>query len=64
MTDLVVSIVLIVVALTFVVKTVFYIIEVLVGAKASRKTLKLANKCLKKYEALFDKMFDSDIFDN
>lgn len=64
MTDLVISIVLIIVALTFVVKTVFYIIEVLIGAKATKKTLKLANKCLKKYDALFDKMFNSGMFDD
>ena len=51
-----------VIALALVVKTVFYCIEVCINARATKKSLKLVNKLIKKYEPLFDKM--SDMLDN
>ena len=58
MTDLVISVVFIVIALAVVVRTVFYCIEVLVNTKMNKKSFRLINKFFKKYEPLFDKMSD------
>lgn len=54
MTDLVVSILLVVIALAIVIKTVFYVIEVIVNNKMTKKSFKLINKIFKKYEPMFD----------
>ena len=52
MTDLMITIVLIIIALALVVKTVFYAIEVIVNTKATKKSLKLVSKLFKAYEPL------------
>ncbi len=54
MTDLMITIVLMVIAVALVVKTVFYAIEVLVNAKATRKSMKLINKYFKMLEPVCD----------
>lgn len=54
MTDLVMTVVFIVIALAIVVRTVFYAIEVIVTTRTQKKTFKLANKVFKAYEPMFD----------
>lgn len=56
MMDLILSVVLILVCLAFIVKTVFFCIDVCVQAKLSKKTFKTCTKFLQKYGGMFDKM--------
>lgn len=52
------------ITVAFIVKTIFYVVDVCLGAERSKKTLRLANKVLKKYEVLCDKMMDSDFLND
>ena len=54
MTDLVMSVVFIVIALCVVVRTVFYAIDVIVKTKSTRKSMKVVNKLVKAYEPMLD----------
>ncbi len=54
MTDEIMTVVFIVIALAVVVRTVFYGIQVIVEAKTNKKSFKLLNKLMKKYEPMFD----------
>ena len=43
-----------VIAASVVVRTVFYVIEVTVNTKATKKSLKLVNRLMKAYEPMLD----------
>ena len=63
MSEIIMNIVFIVIGLAVAVRTAFYAVEVIVNARASKKTLKMCNKLLKHYEPVFDylqKFFDNN----
>ena len=54
MTDLVMSVVFIVIAVAVVARTVFYAIEVLTNTKVAKKSLKLVNRYFKALEPVIN----------
>lgn len=66
MTDEIMAVVFIVIAIAIVVRTVFYGIQVISEAKTNKRSLKIVNKIMKKYEPIMDcclKAMD-DLYDN
>ena len=53
MTDIMATVLLGVIAFAIVIRTVFYGIQVIVEARSTKKSMKLINKFMKRYEPMF-----------